>query len=97
MTAGYDRTLIILSNYNPSLTEQHGKSLIRHLREELQEISIAINNLNNATSQAVDVEPDLPQTGMIRFVAAGATWDPDASGLGGFFGYDGTGWVLLGR
>lgn len=99
MTTGYDPALIILSDYTPSITEQNYKSLVRHLREELQEISIKIKDLNNAVCQPVDVEPAAPQTGMLRFVAAGATWDPllEAPGLGGFFGYDGTDWILLGR
>ena len=97
MTHGYDRQDVQPIDYVPSLTEQSFKSLIRHLREELGSIAISINTINTALQQPVHVEPALPQKGMIRFVDAGDVWNPDASGLGGFFGYDGADWILLGR
>ena len=96
MVASPDPTKVILTDYIPSLTEQNPRSLGRHVREELDALAVAINNLNAACGQVADFAPDVPQIGMIRW-ADGTDWDPDTSGLGGFFGYDGTDWVLLGR
>lgn len=44
-------------------------------------------------------EPPKPRPGDIFYVgtvADGSTWDPDASGDGGYFGYHGGAWVKLG-
>lgn len=65
------------------------------LREELQNIAIALQAVENVQLVELHAEPSRPREGLV-VLADGIDWDPDATGNGGFFGYFGGSWTKLG-
>jgi hypothetical protein len=79
--------------YAPSPTPIKEKELGKFITEELFKISVAINLLAEGHLDKVNVAPEKPRDGDIRY-ADGTNWDPGAGK--GIYYYKATVWTLLG-
>lgn len=77
----------------PPPNAEDPKQLLDWLLQELERVSIVINNVAPGKVDVLHVAPTKPREGMIR-MADGTDWNP-GSGKG-YYGYKSGAWVFLG-
>ena len=73
------------TRYVPSTVPTNPDDIPHYLQEELERMSIAVNNLADGHIDKTHVAPDKPRDGDIRF-ADGTNWNPGSAR--GFYYYD---------